>query len=81
MIIVSSVRKEMEVGIMIAPQLSFMEDTVMGNRLNLIKEERLERGNTLEERNGNRVSFSIEVVQMVLVHLAVVRTHEGQLTW
>ena len=81
MIIVSSVRKEMEVGIMIAPQLSFMEDTVMGNRLNLIKEERLERGNTLEERNGNRVSFSIEVVQMVLVHLAVVRAHEGQLTW
>lgn len=78
MIIVSSARKETEVGIMIALQLSFTEGTVMGNRLNLIKEERLERGNTLEERNGNRVSFSIAVVQVVLVHLAVVRIHEGQ---
>ncbi len=43
----------MEVGIMIAPQLLFMEDTEMGNRLNPIKEESLERGNTREKLNGN----------------------------
>ena len=40
---------------MTAPQLLFMEDTVMGNRLNPIKKERLERGNTLEKRNGSNV--------------------------
>ena len=54
MIIVSYVRREMEVGIMIAPQLLSTEDTVMGNRLNPIKEEHLERGNTLEEHNGKQ---------------------------
>ena len=43
----------MEVGIMIAPQLLFTEDTVMGNRLNPIKEESLECGNTQEKLNGN----------------------------
>lgn len=45
----------MEVGIMIAPQLLFTEDTVVGNRFNPIKEERLERGNTQEKRNGSNV--------------------------
>jgi hypothetical protein len=54
MIIVSYVRRETEVGIMIAPQHSFTEDTEVGNRLNPIKEERSERGNTQEERNGSR---------------------------
>jgi hypothetical protein len=53
MIIVSYVRGEMEVGIMIAPQLLFTEDTVMGNRLNLIKEESIEVGSTTEKLNGN----------------------------
>jgi hypothetical protein len=53
MIIVSYVRKEMEVGTMIAPQLLFTEDTVMGNRLNLIKEESIEVGNTTEKLSGS----------------------------
>ena len=53
MIIVSYVRRGMEVGIMIAPQLLFTEDTVMGNRLNLIKEESIEVGSTTERLNGN----------------------------
>lgn len=44
----------MEVGIMIAHQLLFTEDTVVGNRLNPIKEEGLERGNTQEKLNGNK---------------------------
>ena len=45
----------MEVGIMIAPQLLFTEDTVTGNRLNPINEECLEHGNTLEKPNGSSV--------------------------
>ena len=45
----------MEVGIMIAPQLLFTEDTVVGNRLNPIKEEGLEVGSTTEKRNGSNV--------------------------
>ena len=57
MIIVSYVRREMEVGIMIAPQLLFTEDTVMGNRLNLIKEESIEVGSTTEKLNGNSVYY------------------------
>jgi hypothetical protein len=57
MIIVSYVRKEMEVGTTIAPQLLFMEDTVMGNRLNLIKEESIEVGNTTERLNGNNLYY------------------------
>ena len=43
----------MEVGTMIAPQLLFTEDTVMGNRLNLIKEESIEVGNTTEKLSGS----------------------------
>ena len=42
---------------MTAPQLLFTEDTVMGNRLNPIKEERSERGNTQGERNGSSVYY------------------------
>ena len=53
MIIVSYVRREMEVGIMIALQLLFTEDTVVGNRFNLIKEESLEVGSTTEKLNGS----------------------------
>ena len=45
----------MEVGIMIAPQLLFTEDTVMGNRLNPIKEESIEVGSTTEKLNGSNV--------------------------
>ena len=58
MIIVSYVRREMEVGIMIAPQLLFTEDTVMGNRLNPIKEESIEVGSTTEKLNGSNVYCS-----------------------
>ena len=47
----------MEVGIMIAPQLLFTEDTVMGNRLNLINEESTEVGNTTEKLNGSEMVF------------------------
>jgi hypothetical protein len=54
MIIVSYVRKETEVGIMIAPQLLFTEDTVVGNRFNPIKEEHSERGNTQGGHNGKQ---------------------------
>ena len=55
MIIVSYVRREMEVGITIAPQLLFTEDTVVGNRLNPIKEESIEVGSTTERLNGSNV--------------------------
>ena len=55
MIIVSYVRRETEVGIMIAPQLLFTEDTVVGNPLNPIKEEGLEVGSTTEKPNGSNV--------------------------
>ena len=40
---------------MIVHQPLFTEDTVMGNRLNPIKEESLERGNTQEKLNGSDV--------------------------
>ena len=53
MIIVSSVKKETEVGIMIVHQLLFTGDTVMENRLNLINEESIEVGNTTEKLNGS----------------------------
>jgi hypothetical protein len=54
MIIVSSVKKEMEVGIMIVHQLLFTGDTVTGNRLNPINEESIEVGNTTERLNGSK---------------------------
>jgi hypothetical protein len=54
MIIVSSVKKETEVGIMIVHQLLCTGDTVMENRLNPIKEESLEVGSTTERLNGNK---------------------------
>ena len=53
MIIVSYVKKEMEVGIMIVHQLLFTGDTVMENRLNLINEESIEVGSTTEKLNGS----------------------------
>ena len=53
MIIVSSVKKEMEVGIMIVHRLSFTGDTVTGNRLNPINKESIEVGNTTEKLNGS----------------------------
>jgi hypothetical protein len=59
MIIVSYVRRETEVGIMIAPQLLFTEDTVMGNRLNLIKEESIEVGSTTEKLNGSKIGLLV----------------------
>jgi hypothetical protein len=54
MIIVSSVRKETEVGIMIAHQLLSTGDMEMENQLNPINEEHSELGNTLGGHNGNR---------------------------
>ena len=54
MIIVSSVKKETEVGITIVHQLLYTGDTVMENRQNPIKEESLEVGNTTEKLNGNK---------------------------
>lgn len=53
MIIVSYVKKETEVGIMIVRQLLFTGDTVMENRLNLINEESIEVGSTTEKLNGS----------------------------
>jgi hypothetical protein len=50
----------------------------MENRYTLINIENIKVGNIIERPNGNRVSFSITVVQVVLVHLVVVRIHEGQ---
>ena len=64
---------------MTAPPQKFGEDMEMENRYTLINIENIEVGNIIEEPNGSRVSFSIVVVQVVLVHLAVVRIHEGQL--
>ena len=54
MIIVSYVKKETEVGIMIVHQLLFTGDTVMENRLNPINEESIEVGSTTERLNGNK---------------------------
>jgi hypothetical protein len=45
----------MEVGITIVHQQLFMGDTVMENRLNPIKEESIEVGNTTERLNGSSV--------------------------
>ncbi len=53
MIIVSSVKKETEVGIMIVHQLFYMGDMVMENQLNPINEESIEVGNTTEKLNGS----------------------------
>ena len=64
---------------MIAPPQKFGEGMEMENRYTLINIENIKVGNIIERLNGNRVSFSIAVVQVVLIHLAVVRTHEGQL--
>ena len=49
----------MEVGITIAPQLLFTEDTVVGNRLNPIKEESIEVGSTTEKLNGSKIGFLV----------------------
>ena len=68
----------MAVGIMIVPPQKFGEGMEMENRYTLINIENIKVGNIIERPNGNRVSFSIVVVQMVLVHLAVVRTHKGR---
>jgi hypothetical protein len=57
MIIVTSVKKEMVVGIMIVHQLLFMGGTVMENQLNPIREESIEVGNTTERLNGNSVYY------------------------
>lgn len=54
MIIVSSVKKEMEVGIMIVHQLLFTGDTETENQLSLINEEHSELGNTQGKHNGSR---------------------------
>lgn len=53
MTIATFVKKEMVVGIMIAHQLWFGEDTEVENRLNPTKEEHSKRGNTTEKQNGN----------------------------
>ena len=54
MIIVLFVRKETEVGIMIAHQLLFTGDMEMENQLNPINEEHSELGNIRGGRNGKR---------------------------
>ena len=64
---------------MIAAPQKFGGGMEMENQYILINIENIKVGNIIEIPNGNRVSFSIAVVQMVLVHLAVVRIHEGQL--
>ena len=53
MIIVSSVKKETEVGITIVHQLLYTGDTVMENRLNPINEESIEVGSTTVKPNGS----------------------------
>ncbi len=57
MIIVSSVKKETEVGIMIVHQLLFTGDTVMENQLSLINEESIEVGSTTERLNGSNLYY------------------------
>jgi hypothetical protein len=59
MIIVSSVKKETEVGIMIAHQLLYMGDMEVESRLNLGNEEDLEVGNTTERLNGSNNSSMV----------------------
>jgi hypothetical protein len=53
MIIVLSVKKETEVGIMIAHQLLYMGDTEVESQLNLGNEEDSEVGNTIVRLNGS----------------------------
>jgi len=60
MIIVSSVKRETEVGIMIVRQLLFTGDTETENQLNPINEEHSGLGNTQGGHNGSR-KFRIEV--------------------
>ena len=54
MIIVSFVKKEMVVGIMIVHRLLFMEDMEMGNLFSLINEGSLKLGSTTVKLNGNK---------------------------
>ena len=63
MIIVSSVRKETEVGIMIVPQPLYMVGMEVENRLNLIKEEGLEVGNTIVKLNGSKVGSLVQWIE------------------
>ena len=53
MIIVTSVKKETVVGIMIVHQLLYTVDTEVENPLNHINEESIEVGNTTEKLNGS----------------------------
>ena len=55
MIIVSYVKRETEVGIMIVHQLSFTGDTEMANPSNPINVESSEVGSTTEKLNGSNV--------------------------
>ena len=57
MIIVLSVKKETEVGIMIAHQLLYMGDTEVESQLNLGNEEDSEVGSTTEKLNGSNQWF------------------------
>jgi hypothetical protein len=54
MIIVTSVKKETVVGIMIVHQLLYTVDMEVENRFNHINEESLEVGNIIEKHNGKR---------------------------
>jgi hypothetical protein len=53
MTIATFVKKEMEVGIMIVPQLLYMVDMEVESQSNLIKEEDFKAGNTIEKHNTN----------------------------
>jgi hypothetical protein len=66
------------VGIMIVHPQKFGEDTVTENQYILINIGDIEVGNIIERPNGNRLSFSITVVQVYLAHLVEVRILEGQ---
>ena len=59
MIIVSSVKKETEVGIMIVPQLLFMGDMEAESLLNPIKEESIKVGSTTEKLNGSNLGLLV----------------------
>ena len=54
MIIVTSVKKETVVGIMIVHQLLYTVDTEVENRFNHINEESLEVGSITEKLNGSK---------------------------
>lgn len=49
----------MVVGITIVHRLSFMGDMETENRLNPIKKESLEVGNTIEKLNGNNLGLLV----------------------